>query len=595
VLHCARADFAAAAACARRALAADGELLPARLALCEALRQEQDVAQLVAALTELRTRIEREYVANSDWEYFERAQTLLDRVGRAHWRLGDEAAAAKAWREPPVRKTPYSNPFGYWRNDWGVRWLAEPWLAVREPARALAALETEFLLREQPPWRTWLTALERTGRTQEVIEFAWKRLLDPIELYGVTSGEYGWIYEDGNYRQSNGMSELLVDLYRRHGRLDELRARATALAAQPASRRQAEQVVDALARLNGDWRVLAERRQKELDARGDHANAQERFALVKLWCDAGEHGRALAALRRLLDFDSEALRELARDAQRTVRRPVAAGGRDNPFAFSFDGSSEGWSYWSSWQELEEYRMRAAGLLLKTGQVDEAREVETDLLRAGGRRELRQRKLRLAEHYVACGVPLEAVRLLREVERSPDPDVQAAERGQALAAIGRALREAGDVAGRRAVALELRQLLEQRVAQAPGPHAFALRSELAGLLLEELGDPAGALTQLDEWLLRHDPASPAWRAQRALALLRKGDAAAAIAELDALSEHRRLEGGGDDPPHEVATRGLALVRAGQREEGAALLVQSLPKLGRKSSLRAEVEAALQEQR
>ena len=103
--------------------------------------------------------------------------------------------------------------------------------------------------------------------------------------------------------------------------------------------------------------------------------------------------------------------------------------------------------------------------------------------------------------------------------------------------------------------------------------------------------APALQQLDQWLLRYEPRSTHWRSLRALALLRKGDHAAAIAQLKDLSERHRVDGDGDDPPQETAMLGLALARSGKVEEGRTLLGQSLPKLPKRSTLREEVEAAL----
>src|SRR5690606_30321132 len=111
------------------------------------------VAQLEATEA-LRRRVEQEYVAKSDWNYYSRAGQLQDDMGRLYALLGDDAAAEAAWREQPLRRTPYgSSAFGSWRSDWQVRYAAENWLGLGAPDKALRALGTEFLLRESPPDR----------------------------------------------------------------------------------------------------------------------------------------------------------------------------------------------------------------------------------------------------------------------------------------------------------------------------------------------------------------------------------------------------------------------------------------------------------
>jgi tetratricopeptide (TPR) repeat protein len=592
VLLLARAEFEAAAAAARRALEQDNELVQPRVVLVAALRALQRPAELETAVGELRERIEREYVATADWQLYQEATELQNELGRLRHLRGDDAGATRAWRDPAVRRTPYSNPFGYWRDDWGVRYAAEQWIGVRQPEQALQALALEFLQRERAPWQTYLQALARSGRTAQVEAFAWKRLLDPLELYGVQSGSYGWIWDGGEYRQAQGMQEVLVDLYRRSGRFDELRPKAEALRARPASRRQADDLIETIARMSDDPRVRAERRQQRLDELKDQATPEERFQVAQLWSEAGDVERAIGLLRELLDFESEGLLGLAKArptggySRRSSRR-----GDQSPFSFSFsgdDGSS--WWYYGWSRERDQQRMLGASLLLRSAQAARAHAVERDLLKVHPL----QRRLGVAHQimnvYLTHHVPADAARIAEQMLSQHEKELKPAERDHLLQSLASAREREGDETKARAARVALCTSLEQRIAAAPGAHAFALRRMLAGERIV-LGDAEAALREIDGWLLRFAPDDHGHLALRAQALRRKGDAQAAVTAWRELSERKRRSGQ-DDAAADEAELGLALRQAGAEDEARTWLQSALPKLGRYGPLVREVRQALE---
>lgn len=613
LLRLALGEFDRAIAAARTALERDGDSILARRVLCAALRRLDRPDDLAAALEDYRVRVEREFVIEGNYDYYNIAQSLQDELGRLAHAQGDDDRAERVWRESPVRRTPYSNPFSYWRSDWSVRYTADHWLGVRRPQRALEALEHEFLLREQAPWDTYVRALELAGQADEVEQFAWKRFVDPLELYGVQSGSYGWIWDGYEYRQANGMQEFLIELYRKQGRLDELRARADELRAQPATRKQADALLESLARLTGDDAFRAEQAERELADRGPMVPPDARFRLAKLFSQAGQPDKALAQMREILDFDSRALRRArplgggqGYDGEYFVsgsRRMImySSGGswistgtgsnQPNPFSFSFGNSYESWWSSSSRTDTKDWRIAAAAFLFATGDSERALEVERDLIERTTRKSRRNLASEIARNYVTYRVPDPAVRVWRWMLEQPELAPERKDRASVLASLAAALRRAGDQDGWRAAIEERRALLEQELADAPGRHAFALRSQLASLLIDELEDAAAGRVQT-ELLANARPRDIGPQTLLARLLMLEGRAQEAVAAYRELSERRRLEGQ-EDPPTEQARLGLALCAAGQADEGRALLRQVQPRLGREGALVEAVANALGE--
>lgn len=588
VLALARADFAGAETKARAALALEPDRIVAMSVLNSALEPTDRVADRIAVLQKFRERIEREWVTSGDWTYHSLAQKTQDQIGLLHALQGNDAEAEAAWRAPFVRRTPYSNPFGYWRGDWQMRFTSVHWLGVGRPDRALTALQREFLLHEDAPWSTWLRALDRSGQRDRVEAFAWSRLLSPLTLYGVQSDSYDYIWADGEWRVARGTQELLADLYRREGRLDELRAKVDQLVAQPSTRRQAEQLRESALRMAGEPRALAELYEKRLEQRKRPPSAEEHLEGARLWARAGEPERGLEHLREVLDFDSPALRFLARG------KGAAGGNRyssysyhsvsddGNPFEFTFSGGGgDSWWYgrWNS--EAQVQRIVAAGLLLRTGQREQALEIEADLLAESAPEQRAERLRNIAREYTSLDAPAEAMRVLGGL-----PDARHGPQQPSTLANDQRLwietcERAGDEAAARAGRLELRKLLEAAVAEAPGPHAIAPKRELVTLLVRDLEDAAAAgplLAELQRWC-PHD--EPLQRLQAVLAIL-SGDGAEAVAICARLEQRRREHGElneRDEPDFDV-DYGRALIAAGRKEEGVAKLVAALPKLDRR---------------
>ncbi len=199
VLRLARADAEGALAKADAAIAGgSSSLLPLEIRRI-ALRRLGRLKDLAQAIEDLRAAIEYDCIVEGDWRRRNRAEQLQDEIGRVDAELGDVAAAESAWRAPPLRREAETSASGVWRSDWSTRFVAQKWLDVREPQRALDALKDEFLLYESAPWDVWTRAMEQLGRVEEVEAFAWQRHLDPLELYGVRSDWYSWIWFDGQY------------------------------------------------------------------------------------------------------------------------------------------------------------------------------------------------------------------------------------------------------------------------------------------------------------------------------------------------------------------------------------------------------------
>jgi tetratricopeptide (TPR) repeat protein len=388
------------------------------------------------------------------------------------------------------------------------------------------------------------------------------------------------------------MQEFLVDAYRRQGRIDDLRARAGELRAAPETRRQAEQILDSIASLTGDYRRIAERAEQRAGERGEEPFGAEAWRIAESWLRAGDGDRAVDWLRKVLDFESPTLDRAARADQRNRVRHYTGDSdtQDNPFAFGFESGYSSW--WSSWrsEDLDDWRRGAAAALRHAGDVERAGAVERDLLdQPTPERRLTQGR-ELAQAYARFDLPREAARVLRALLDAPALDLDDEDRDRLLAGLVSALRDAGDDSARATAVEERLAGLEARIAAEPGPNALGLRWTRAATLIGDAGRAEEGLAELDA-LLALRPEDQRWLAMRARALLDLGRHEEAVDGLRELSELHRWEGE-QDPASETATLGLALAELGRTDEARAELTRAVDRLARDDRLRDEVVAALE---
>ncbi|MEZ5966498.1 MAG: tetratricopeptide repeat protein [Planctomycetota bacterium] len=613
-LQVARLDWPAAEAVARRAVAADPSSFLALQALATSLRQQERWRDRIDALEALRVLIEREYMISADWSYNSNAQTLQDEIGRAWHLLGDDDAAERAWRDQPLRKTPYNNNTSSWRSDWSVRYTADKWMGVLRPARALKVLETEFLQRESPPWDLYLTALVDTGRGDEAEAIAWKTALDPLELYGVTArvgGSDSYYYGNRDMSSSEGMMRFLIDRYRRRGQLDDLRARGVELQKTPATKIQGEKLEALVAERARDYRFLAEAAEKKIEQsaeRNEKPQASTHIDAARRWLAAGEIDKALAHMREVLDFDSPGLRDpKMRISQSDYEYErvyygasgVPQGGTSNPFAFSFGGSSGRSSYsYSSWRRSGGsvgYRALAASLLRRADDDAKAQEVEDALSTEARRSQRRDVATKIGQAYADAELWPHAVRVWRScLDRADELELETKDKIDYCSKIWGVLERSG-AADETVTALqtEWQQMLETAVTEAPGPYAFGEKAALARFFLEVRQDPAQADPLVVE-LLSFDPDNASYLAMQARTQRLLGKAEDAIATFARLAEERRRAGRGKmKSASERIDLGLALLAAGQKEEARAELVEGLADAAPHSRLEREAKAGLEQ--
>ena len=611
VLNVALADWPAAERAARATVAADPDTFLGHEALCTALERQAKWSGLAEACEGMRRRVEREFMASNEWSYNSTAEAMQDTIARCRHLLGDDKAAATTWRDQALRRKPYSQNTGSWRSDWSVRYVAEKWLGVDRPALALEALGSEFLLREDPPWGTYLQALDTSGRTAEAEAIAWQRALDPLELYGITSSVGGdrSYWGDRDMTSADGMMKFLIDIHQRRGELDALRTRATELQAAPATKIQGEKLEALVADRMHDYPYLARAAEKKLAEqaeRGEKPQASTHGNAARRWLRAGDVGKALDHLRAVLDFDSPGLKNTKLDIssseweyERVYSGGLSAspGGSANPFAFGFGGgNSGGYSSYSSWRRSAGavgYRVLAAALLRRQGNAAKAQEIEDAILAEAKTRKRREVAGQIAQGYADAEVFDHAVRMWRWCLASPDePALKPAAAIQMHAHIAESLRRGEADAAEVAAAHEAWQTaLEERVASAPGPYALVEKAALVRFHLEVRDDPAAVAADL-EWLLRYEPDNPSYRLLQARALRLRGDAAGAVAVHRARLEQRRQRGAGRiTTAAERGEYGLALLAAGQKDDARVELIAAMAAALEGSRLEQEVKAAL----
>lgn len=592
-LHHALGNWTEAVAAADRVLAEDASNIIALDVRRSGLRYLDDLPALFDATEALRAAIEQEYVVQNNWSYNNRARDMQDQLGRIALEMGDEDRAEATWRLPPIRRTPYSNPFYYYSNN-QMRFTANLWMDVRRPDRALQALEREFLLNETAPWSTKTQALEQVGRDAEVEEFAWKRMLDPLELYGIQSGSYGWIYVNGEWKEAQGMQDFLVAFYKRRNRLDELRSRAKEMLEVPATRRQARDLLEAIANDEKDplARAEAESARQAREYKNDKPGEEERVNLARLWHIAGQHEKSLALLQEVLDFKSEGVSRRARrdfdDDPWHMRR-----GRDRddtPFSFGFDSSYSSYWSWRDTSDLETMRAMAASVLFSLGREAEANAIEAHLTKAPSPRLRKPKLVELANNYSNFEAHQNAARVYRELLDNEAFELDEDERIRYLGRLLEQNRRADDREAWRATAALLVEAYEAKLAEAPGPHDYATHQELAELHLGPLEDPQRALRHLD-FLLKFSPRNRTYLGYHARAMHLAGEPAKAVAELRALSELRRARGEKDTSTEE-AWLGLAQLASGDRDAARATLTGVVLRISRTSDLSVEVRKALE---
>ncbi len=539
------------------------------------LRQQDRAKELLPVVEKLRDLVEREYVIRNDWSLSNMATNLQDQIGCLHHELGDDQKAAEAWRTAALRRTPYSQPYGYWRSDWQVRYAAEKWLTVGRPELALACYQTEFLQREAPPWSGYMRALEASGQHSQVEAMAWKRLTDPLELYGVITEYQSWYWDEftGESRPSSGAAQFLASFYWRQGRLDELYARLAELEQNPAHKPRVEEVrtaLFALARDRGQIAQVAEARLTE-----DDQSVHLRFGAAQAWLRAGDAGKALEHLRHVLDFESKALRHASRAPRAETYRQYTyvngqrvSGRQKNPFSFTFSGDSWSSSYWSSgWErDLDTYRRTAAAALLAKGQRDLALEIEEDLVGAALPSQRDETLSQIASDYQRYELWPEVVRVRRMLLDRKDMQLEPGSRVQQLQMLLAAVWHLGDPAVLRSAQQELRTAIDQQIAAAPGPHALGVKQGLLAFLVDELRDAAGA-TRIAAELESFGIDCATYRAR---ILVLEGKAKEAVAAYRQLEERARVRGAAQDSPETRIPLGLALAAAGESEEAKRIL-------------------------
>jgi len=610
VLQVARGDWPAAEAAAKGAVNLAPDSFLALAALAASLRHQERWRDLIGALEALRERIEREYMISADWDYNNEAQELQDEIGRTWHLLGDEASAEGAWRDQPLRKTPYNNNTSSWRSDWSVRYVADKWMGVCRPERALQALATEFLQRESPPWDLYLKAMVEVGRGDEAEAIAWKRALDPLELYGVTArvGGSSYYYGGTDMSSADGMMRFLIDRARRRGQLAELRARAVELQATPGTKIQGEKLEALVAERARDYRFLADAAEKKIAERAERnekPQASLHIDAARRWLSAGEVEEALAHARLVLDFDSPGLSDPKMPVSESdyeyervyYGTPAPAqGGTSNPFAFSFGGGSGRSSYgYSSWRRSGGsvgYRSFAAALLRRAGDAAKAQEVEDALLSEARSSQRKDVADKIAQAYADGELWAEAVRMWRWVlERAGEFKLEAKDRAGVYAKIWGVLDRGGITDTERSVLDDWQQMLEAAVAEAPGSHPFAEKAALAHFHLDVRNDPAPAAPIVD-WLLSFDADNVDYLAMRARTARLEGDADRALAVFTNLEEQRRRAGRGYMvTAGERVEHGLALLAAGRGLEARVQLIEGLADAPPGSRLEREAKGAL----
>lgn len=610
LLNVARLDWPTAEAAARRALALTPNSFIAREAMVTALRGQERWRDLVDALEALRLCIEREYMISADWSYNSKAQALQDEIGRVWHIVGDDDAAERAWREQPLRKTPYNNNTSSWRSDWSVRYTAEKWVGVLRPERALEVLTTEFLQRESPPWDIYLKALVDVGRRDEAEAIAWRLALDPLELYGVTArvGGSSYYYSGRDVSSSEGMMRFLIDAYRRRGELAQLRARSLELQQAPDTKIQGEKLEALVAERARDYRFLADAAEKKISERKERNETPQASLHVdaaRRWLSAGDIGKALEHMRLILDFDSPGLRDpkmtISQSEYEYERVYYGApaptqGGTTNPFAFSFGNSSGNSSYsYSSWRRSGGslgYRTLAAALLRRANDDQKAQEVEDALMHEARKSQRRDVATKIGQAYADAEVWPHAVRLWQWcLENAADLKLEAKEKADYYGRIWNALDRSGDAARATAVQSEWLHMLEAAVAEAPGPHAFAEKAALAHFHLDTRNDPEPAAPIVAE-LLSFDPDNGNYLAMQARVARLQGRPDDAIAVFARLAEERRRAGRGKmQSSAERIEFGLTLLAAGRTAEARAELTEGLADAPPASRLEREAKAGL----
>ncbi len=617
LIQVARLDWPAAERSARQALALVPDSFIALDALRTALREQERWRDLIDANEAVRLRVEREYMITGDWDYNSKAQGMQDDAGRTWHILGDDDAADRAWREQPLRRTPYNNNTSSWRSDWSVRYTADKWMGVLRPQRALLALESEFLLRENPPWDIYLNAQVQVGRSAEAEEIAWKRALDPLELYGVSarvggSDNYGG--SRGDMASADGMMRFLIDQYRKRGELPALRAKSIDLQKTPGTKIQGEKLealVAERARDNVFLANAAEKKIKERAERNEKPQANLHVDAAQRWLKAGETSKALDHMRIVLDFDSAGLRDPKLQISQSEYEyervyfggsAPPQGGTTNPFAFSFGSNSNqsGYSSYSSWRRSggsAGYRSFAAALLRRVNDDQKAQEVEDALIQEARPSQKREVAGKIAQAYFDAQVWAHAVRVWRWcLERQVEFKLETKDKAFYFGQIWAALRRSGELGGEpgaesEGVLTEWKQMLEATVAEAPGPYAFAEKAALARFHVETRDDPKPALTDL-EWLLRFDPDNNSYLALQARALRTLGQPEKAVAIFEAMAERRRRAGSGRlSAANERVEFGLSLLAVGHRDEALRELTEGLADAPEASKMEAEAKAGL----
>lgn len=227
-------------------------------------------------------------------------------------------------------------------------------------------------------------------------------------------------------------------------------------------------------------------------------------------------------------------------------------------------------------------MAAVAFLIRAGDRERAKIVEDDLLAQPSDRRRKEKMIGLARSYRSYELPEETARLVRAVLSSDKFEIKDSERGTLLSLLSGALKKIDDEEGRREVLERSRHLLEERIAQAPGPHAFSLRHSLARLLILSMDQAERGLEEID-FLLRFKPRAASYISLRARALDSLGRSAEAVDVLRALSEAKRRDGAKDSVTEE-AWLGIALAHAGDKAAAKEVLTSVLQRLAPDSDLR-----------
>ncbi len=538
--------------------------------------------------------VERQHVVRADWNARWRTDSLWRSIGQWQHALGDSTAAEATFRTPSLRRSPISAGSGSYRYDWDVPYAAERWLEHDEPARALAALDREFLMHESPPWDTYWRALCEADRRADAEQNAWQRLLDPLRLYGVREQSQTWMWDEmtGESAPSEPSIQFLVASYRKRGAFAELKAKGSELAARPESRLQAEELRRAVIAAGDDWREKAQlAEQKLID---DESNANARMAAAVCRARAGDADQAIAHLSGVFDLESEALRQPARAASRSRdrtyqsigNRPTHIAGKKNPFSFSFEtGGSSTTSYSSSYDDFEGRRPMAVVILTLAGRGAKAQEVERDLIEQAPAGERRMQVCQsLASKFASVRLYADALRLYGLAR----DQMQARERFERTYYDQQFLQIAkrcGDEQLKQTLlALErarLEKAVEAIATEGGGRPGFPERQALAGFLIDQRVDPQAGLALLDALAVETGRAET-FATQRALALRLVGRGKEAVAIHDGNEARARKLNPKNYKPGKPVDRievGLALAAAGETARAKAILEPALAEMHR----------------